>query len=126
MYGEAETLQGELIRSLGRLEDKYSRNGNMNWKPGGYHNEFVRMLQQYLADPSVFDPGTVSRIKEAADLIRFAAEDVTEEQEGEDTVIVPKHDPTQAFEFLMAKVVEWCEKRPTPVYKQPGQDFWII
>ncbi len=126
MSGEAETLQGDLLRSVGRLEDDYSRNGNMNWAPRGYHNEFVRMLKKYLADPAVFDPGTVVRIKEAAELIRRAAEDVTEEQEGEDTVIVSKHDPTQALEFLIAKVVEWCAKRPTPIYKQPGQDFWII
>jgi hypothetical protein len=123
--GESETLQGELVRALGRLEDEYSRNGNMNWEPGGYHNEFVRFLQQHLADPSVFDPETVNRIKEAAELIRLTAEDISEEKEGEDVMIVTKHNPEQAFKFLMAKVVEWCEKHPTPIAKLPGQDFWI-
>jgi hypothetical protein len=49
----------------------------------------------------------------------------SEEKEGEDVMIVTKHNPEQAFKFLMAKVVEWCEKHPTPIAKLPGQDFWI-
>ncbi len=37
--GCADTLQGELIRIIGRLASEYYRNGNMNWVlHDGYHN----------------------------------------------------------------------------------------
>ena len=29
--GQADTLQGELVRLIGRLASEYYRNGNMNW-----------------------------------------------------------------------------------------------
>ncbi|MBI1175980.1 hypothetical protein GC207_00915 [bacterium] len=123
--GEADTLQGEIVRAFGRLEDEFSRNGNTNWDPGDYHGEFIRMLKLYLADSEAFDPAKVQRINESAELIRLAAEDVEQKKIGEDIVILPKHDPTSAFEFLKKAVVEWCELHPQPIYKSPGQDFWI-
>jgi hypothetical protein len=124
--GESETLQGEIIRSVGRLEDEYNRNGNMNWEPGGYHCEFVEFLKRYLADPTTFDPATVSEIKSAAEQVRLAAEDLeTEMIEGEE-VQTQKHSADEALMVLTCRAVEWCEKHPDPIYKQPGQDFWII
>jgi hypothetical protein len=123
--GEAETLQGELVRSVGRLEDEFSRNGNVNWEPGGYHCEFVEFLKEHLADPKTFDARLAAKIRDAAELVRRAAEDITIKRDGDDEIIVTKHDPSEAFEFLMAMTVEWCEKHPTPICKTQGQDFWF-
>ncbi len=123
--GEAETLQGEIIRAVGRLEDEYNRNGNVNWEPGGYHNEFVEFLKQRLADPETFDAATVREIRDAAELVRLAAEDLeTEMFDGEETQ-VQKHSADSAFPVLFKRAVEWCRKHPEPVYKKSGQDFWI-
>ena len=123
--GEAETMQGEIIRSVGRLEDEYNRNGNINWKPGDYHNEFVEFLKRYLADPKTFDKTVVQEIKDAAEQVRLAAEDLAVEYDGEEEIHVQKHSADKAFEILMARAVEWCDKNPEPIYKPTGQDFWI-
>lgn len=123
--GEAETLQGELIRAVGRLEDEYNRNGNVNWEPGGYHNEFVEFIKRRLADPETFDAETVREIQAAAELVRLAAEDLeTEVFEGEE-IQVQKHSADSAFPVLFRRAVEWCHRHPEPIYKKPGQDCWI-
>ena len=124
--GEAETLQGEIIRSVGGLEDEYNRNGNVNWEPGGYHCEYVEFLKRHLADPGTFDSATVNEIRDAAEQVRLAAEDLdTEAFEGE-TIQVQKHNADEAFKVLMVSAVEWCKQHPQPIRKQPGQDFWIV
>ena len=123
--GEAETMQGEIVRAVGRLEDEYNRNGNVNWEPGGYHCEFVEFLKRHLADPSTFDPSTVKEIKDAAEQVRLAAEDLETEIVGGEKVQSQKRFADDALEILIKRSVEWCEKHPTPIYKQPGQDFWI-
>jgi hypothetical protein len=124
--GEAETLQGEIIRVVGRLEDEYNRNGNVNWEPGDYHSEFVDFLKYYLADEETFDSATVQNIKEAAEKVRMAAEDLkTEIYRGEE-IKVQKHSADVAFTILIEKAVEWCDKNPDPLYKADGQDCWII
>lgn len=124
--GEAETLQGEIVRSVGRLEDEYNRNGNVNWEPAGYHCEFVEFLKRYLADTRTFSPSVVQEIRDAAEQVRLAAEDLgTEMLDGEE-VHVQKHSADEALKVLTQRSVDWCEKHPHPIYKQLGQDFWIV
>ena len=124
--GEAESMQGEIIRAVGRLEDEYNRNGNVNWEPGDYHCEFVEFLKRHLADPATFPPGTVKEIKAAAEQVRLAAEDLETEVVGGETIQSQKHSADDALEILIKRAVEWCEKHPKPIYKQPGQNFWIV
>ncbi|HSY19762.1 MAG TPA: hypothetical protein VK815_15570 [Candidatus Acidoferrales bacterium] len=125
LSGEAETLQGEIIRAVGKLEDEYNRNGNVNWEPGDYHGELVKFLKYYLADAKTFDAGTVKQIKDAAEQVRLAAEDLqTETIEGEE-VQSQKHSADSAFKFLIDRAVEWCDRNSVPIYKPDGQDYWI-
>src|ERR1044072_8758514 len=41
--GQASTVQGELIRSVGRLRDEAERNGNANWDEG--HELFCYFIE---------------------------------------------------------------------------------
>ena len=123
--GEAETLQGEILRAVGKLEDEYNRNGNVNWKPGDYHCELVNFLKYYLADRNTFDSATVQQIKDAAEQVRLAAEDLETEMDGEEEIQVQKHCADSAFKILMDRAVEWCEKNPKPIYRPAGQDYWF-
>lgn len=123
--GDAETLQGEIIRAVGRLEDEYNRNGNVNWKQGDYHSEFVDFLKFYLADERTFDAATVLEIKKAADQVRLAAEDLETEMYRGEEIKTQKHSADSAFIILFERAVEWCDKNPNPVYKPAGQDYWI-
>lgn len=125
LSNDAETLQGEIVRAVGRLEDEYNRNGNVNWEPGDYHSEFVKFLKYYLADQKTFDPQTVQKIKDAAEQVRLAAEDLDTEMDGDEEIKVQKHDADEAFKYLTEQTVEWCEKNPKPIYRPAGQDYWI-
>src|ERR1051325_11899725 len=50
--GQAETLQGELIRIAGKLTDQAFRNGNMNWD--AEHEKMWRFVGKHLEDPETF------------------------------------------------------------------------
>ena len=119
-------MQGEIIRSVGRLEDEYNRNGNINWKPGDYHCEFVEFLKRYLADSNTFDQRSVQQIRDAAEQVRLAAEDLEIEYENGEEIPTQKHSADEALKYLMERAIEWCDKNPKPIYKPEGQDFWII
>jgi hypothetical protein len=123
--GDAETLQGEIIRAVGRLEDEYNRNGNINWEPRDYHSEFVDFLKYYLADERTFDTATVKKIKDAAEQVRLAAEDLKTEVFRGEEMKVQQHSADSAFEFLIECAVEWCDKNPNPIYKPAGQYYWM-
>jgi len=118
-------MQGEIIRAVGRLEDEYNRNGNVNWEPGGYHCDFVEFLKRHLADPTTFEQSIVKQIKDAAEHVRLTAEDLETEVVDGETIQSQKHSADEALEILMRRAAEWCEKHPAPIYKKPGQDFWI-
>ncbi|MDR3460239.1 MAG: hypothetical protein P4N60_22655 [Verrucomicrobiae bacterium] len=123
--GDAETLQGEIIRAVGRLEDEYNRNGNVNWEPGDYHSDFVDFLKFYLADEKTFDAATIKKIRDEAEQVRLAAEDLKTEIFHGEEIKSQKHSADTAFTFLIERAVEWCDKNPTPIYKPKGQDYWV-
>ena len=62
LSGEAETLQGELVRCVDNLNDEAMRNGWMNWDAGD--EDAIEVLRRHLPDGAVFseevnqrDPG---------------------------------------------------------------------
>src|SRR5262250_1339454 len=65
--GQAETLQGELIRIAGKLTDQAFRNGNMNWNPE--HEKMWRFVGQHLDDPRTFDEKERQLIRDKIDEI---------------------------------------------------------
>ncbi len=46
--GNADSLQGELIRIIGRLASEFYRNGNMNWETNPYYQKMANCLQTEL------------------------------------------------------------------------------
>ena len=66
--GQASTVQGELIRSIYRLREEASRNGNMNWDNG-----FISMadyLLEILSDNKVFSMEEIESVKEDIERIK--------------------------------------------------------
>jgi ankyrin repeat protein len=49
--GNANSLQGELLRSIGKLSDEFNRNGNINWD----HNKALYMDMISFLDTHLFD-----------------------------------------------------------------------
>jgi len=96
--GEADTLQGELIRIEGKLTDEAYRNGNLNWR--GDHERLWRFVGQYLDDPETFDEAQRHKIHEA---INEIIRDHTNPDLSEDG---------SCYYFIAERVVDWCMAHP--------------
>jgi hypothetical protein len=57
--GQADTVQGELLRAVEKLRDESMRNGNGNWDDG--FEILLAYLGAHLDDPQVFDVETRRR-----------------------------------------------------------------
>lgn len=59
--GQAQTVQGELLRAVEKLRDEATRNANQNWDQG--FEIFVRYLEDKLTDTKVFSTAKISETK---------------------------------------------------------------
>jgi hypothetical protein len=50
--GQADTIEGELLRAVEKLRDEAIRNGNTNWDPG--FEIFLSLLESKLLDTTVY------------------------------------------------------------------------
>jgi hypothetical protein len=55
--GQAETVQGELLRAVEKFRDEATRNGNGNWDEG--FEILLRYLAKHLLDPAVFEKSLI-------------------------------------------------------------------
>jgi hypothetical protein len=101
--GQAATLQGELVREIGRLTIEAYRDGNINWNYGTGYWLFSEFLVRYLQDPKVFNPEELREIGADIDLIRHYAD------EPFDLKCVREE---EAYCRLTNRVVEWCLHYP--------------
>lgn len=68
--GQADTVQGELLRCLGRLTDEAYRNGNINWDAG--YRTMCEYVGEVLGDDSCFSPSEVRGIRaDVADMLDY-------------------------------------------------------
>lgn len=97
--GQAETVQGELVRVVGRLASEYYRNGNINWDKG--FRSYTNFLLKHLRDSKVFNAETIEEIKKDIAEVRDLGTGKaywTLDRDDED-----------AFDRLTDRVVEWCQ-----------------
>jgi hypothetical protein len=102
----ADTLQGELVRSIGRLASECYRNGNGNWNR--FYRTFTTFLRRHLRDRRVFDSDMIEQIEQDIQAIRnrsYCWRAVVEEANEED-----------AYDRLTDRVVGWCRARPELVW----------
>lgn len=100
--GQAETVQGELVRVIGRLASEYYRNGNGNWDMG--FRMYTNLLHKHLRDARVFQPDTFAGIELDINVIRAW---------GSGTREMDYTDGEDPFDRLTDRVVEWCQHYPT-------------
>ena len=63
--GQAATVQGEVIRAVGRLSDEAYRNGNINF--GKNHRMLCKFIRLNLEDPAVFSSEEIAEIDQCID-----------------------------------------------------------
>lgn len=105
--GEAPTLQGELIRAIGRLTSEMYCNGCINWDEGFVR--FTRLLERVLVDPNVFDDDAMSRIRSDLQTIR---------ELGDETREYDYHDE-DPYDRITDFVIEWCRANPKDIAHTP-------
>lgn len=102
--GQADSVQGELIRCTGKMTDEAYRNGNMNWESG--YERLVRYVGEKLNDPETFSSDELRKISEAA-------ETIIRDFEHPDTS--GKGSP---YYLLTEMAVRWCLAHPDPIRHQ--------
>lgn len=104
--GQADTVQGELIRAIEKLRDEAQRNGNCNWDHG--HETFCSFIRDTLCGSGTFDKATIAEIK--SDIARL--EDY-EHPYCEDDL----------FDRLTDRIVEWYHRHPDPIPHKRNPDL---
>lgn len=101
--GQAETVQGELIRAIEKLRDEAQRNGNANWDSG--HVIVAHYIQSTLLESGIFTHQYNEQI--AADIAMLLN---TETLCLEDDI----------YDRLTERIVDWCIAHPTPLPHIPN------
>jgi hypothetical protein len=96
--GQADTVQGELLRAVDNLRDEAQRNGNQNWDPG--FELLLDYLRTHLLDGQTLSDDERTEIN--TDLALIANYDYP--QTGDDI-----------YDRLTDRVVEWTHAHPDPI-----------
>lgn len=99
--GQADTLQGELIRCIARLASESHRNGNANWDKG--FKIMALFLEKHLSD-GTFSSELTKEIKQDISLIIASGKDPEN-----NAYIYEKED---SYTRITDRVVEWCRRHP--------------
>jgi len=99
--GQADTLQGELIRIAGKLTGQAFRNGNMNWNAD--YEKMWRFVGRHLDEPATFTDDERGLIREKIEEI--IRDHKTPDLSGEGC----------SYYIISEKVADWCIARPMPI-----------
>jgi hypothetical protein len=99
--GQADSVQGELIRCTGKVADEAYRNGNINWESG--FERLVRYVGEKLNDPDTFSTDEIKKISDAVESIvrDFDSPDIS--------------GYGSPYYFLTEMAVRWCLANPEPI-----------
>ena len=105
--GQAETVQGELIRAIEKLRDEAQRNGNGNWDKG--HEILAKYIETILTDSTVFS-------QEEKEDIKVDIEDLLDYE-------YPKTED-EIYDRLSDKIVEWYRQNKEPITHQKNPNLY--
>jgi hypothetical protein len=99
--GQADTLQGELIRIVGKLTDEAYRNGNINWDSDC--ERMWRFVANHLCAADTFTA-------KEREMIRELVEGIIDDKDDPDV----SGDGSPCY-LVNEKVVDWCMAHPEPI-----------
>ena len=97
--GQAQTVQGELLRAIEKLADEARRNGNINFNEN-CHGIFIDYLRKYLTDSTIFDEQTIRQINIDLDRISVESEPYTADD---------------LYDRLRERIIDWYLKNTAPI-----------
>ena len=97
--GQADTVQGELVRAIEKLRDEAQRNGNINWDNG--HLILSNFVKETLVESKIFSEEIKQEITDDVISIQNFKQPRTEDE---------------IYDRLTDRIVEWCleNKKPIP------------
>jgi hypothetical protein len=96
--GDAPTVQGELLRAIGRLLHECEDNGNVNWEESDYYRSLTNFLELHLCDVEFCGEQGLTWINDAL----AKARDFNDCD-------------ADALIYLRSVVVGWCKEHPNPL-----------
>ena len=99
--GQADTVQGELLRGIEKLRWEAQTNGNVNWND--QFESFATWIGRTLIDSGLFDPDGAAEIK--ADIDRLHNFDYPESDDA-------------PYDRLTDRAVEWSRAQDGPGLRQ--------
>lgn len=125
--GSAETVQGELVRAMGRIEQEYNRNGMMNWGDG-YYEALLKFVHSTLKSDATFSrfaqkviDADVARIEASGTLGKAIAKGKRPLSAAYGGNILASTDTTVSQMRLNAAIVVWCKRHPELVPYSSGK-----
>jgi hypothetical protein len=99
--GQASTVQGEVIRCIGKAADEAYRNGNLNWESG--YERLIRFLADTLDDAQTFTAEERQRVRTSAQAIiaNFESPDLSGRR--------------SPYYYLTEMAVRWCQAHTEPL-----------
>ena len=97
--GQAETVQGELLRAIEKLRDEAQRNGNCNFNKN-CHGLLVKYLKHYLMDESIFRKETILEIKKDLKQLSYKTIPYTEDA---------------IYDRITKRIVDWYLANPKQI-----------
>lgn len=101
--GQAETVQGELLRANEKLRDESQRNGNMNWDEG--HEMLARFLLDTLTESHVLSDQAKAQLRSDIERVLDFEDPYTEDD---------------LFDRIERALLDWCAAHPEPVPRAPN------
>jgi hypothetical protein len=108
--GQANTLQGELIRISAKLADEAYRNGNENWSK--QHELLLNILIDILLADQTLTEKEKQNIKAAKCLILNNLDN-------------PQFEESTGYYYLSKLVVKWCLSHKEMQYYEPRSNIFL-
>lgn len=99
--GQAETVQGELLRANEKLRDESQRNGNINWDTG--HEILARFILDTLGASPDFSVESRTQLRTDVDRILDFVHPYTEDD---------------LFDRIERMLLDWCDLHRDPVPRE--------
>ncbi|MCG5213802.1 hypothetical protein [Streptosporangium sp. KLBMP 9127] len=96
--GQADTVQGELLRAVEKLRDEAYRNGNVNWDE--HHERLLAYLHEKLTGSGLFDAETSRQLIADMDLLADFEHPLVDDE---------------PFDRVTVRVIDWCRTHPDPI-----------
>jgi hypothetical protein len=103
-FAIGDSPREQLLYAMGVIEREMNGNGGCNWEEKDYI-EYLDTLRDSLTSDGGFSPAELERIRRSLDEIIECGREL-------ETVGESGRNATEAVDYLVARVVDWCHRHP--------------